>query len=78
MTRVRSLLGRVRAGGAVLLAAGLAALGFEAVFHFVVSNPDHVATVDHGRALFTWTAALSTLGDLALALAGALLVRRHP
>lgn len=69
--------GRPVAGGWLLLLAGLAALTFEAVFHFVVANPDHVATVERHRALFAGTAALSTAADAALATAAGWHLRRR-
>jgi hypothetical protein len=46
--------------------AGLTALAFEGLAHFVVSNPDHVARVPEGTTLFAGTAALSSLGDVLL------------
>jgi len=53
------------------LAGGLGALGFELLAHFIVANPDHVASVDAGRALFAGTAGLSVIGDAVLAAAAA-------
>lgn len=50
-------------GLSVIALSGVAALTFEALYHFVIVNPDHVTTVTNGRALFATTAALSTAGD---------------
>lgn len=61
---------RPRLGGWLLLCSGLGALAVEGVCHFVVPNPDHVAAVDHGRFRFATTAALSTVGDGVLVVAG--------
>lgn len=54
------------AGAVVLALSGVAALAFEGVAHFVVSNPDHVGTVEAGRTAFALTAAFSTAGDATL------------
>lgn len=71
--------GRLRTGTAVVALAGLAALAFEGLAHFVVPNPDHVGAVADGAALFAGTAALTTVGDVLLVVtAGWLLVHsRH-
>jgi hypothetical protein len=69
--------GRRRPGAWLLLAAGLAALGFEGALHFFVAGPDNVASVAHGAGLFRSTAMLTTAGDALLATTGAALVRRH-
>lgn len=69
-------LDRIRLAGWFVLLAGLAGLGFEALFHFLVANPDHVATVSTHQLSFAGTAALSTLADLVLALAGAWVLER--
>ncbi|MFB6139330.1 MAG: hypothetical protein ABEJ26_02720 [Halosimplex sp.] len=63
--------GRVRRGAWLALVGGLGGFAFETLAHFVVPNPDHVATVETGRALFAGTAGLSVLGDAALAVAAA-------
>lgn len=67
-----ALAGRLRLGGGLVCGAGLLALAFEGVAHFVVAGPDHVGTV--ATPLFTTTAALTTLGDVLLVLAGALVL----
>lgn len=59
---------RRRIGAWTLLLAGLGGLTLEGVLHFVVRNPDHVATVERGHALFANTAVLSTAGDALLVL----------
>jgi hypothetical protein len=69
--------GRTRAAAALALVGGLGALPFESVAHFAVGNPDHVATVESGRALFAATAGLSVLGDASLAAAGGVALRRQ-
>jgi hypothetical protein len=57
-----------RVGGAALFTAGIASFVFEGSFHFVISNPDHVAQVaDH--TLFGVTAILTTVGNLLLIVA---------
>jgi hypothetical protein len=45
---------------------GFSAFAFEALFHFVMENPDHVAHVTHGAVVFEATAWLSVFGDLSL------------
>lgn len=62
----------VGAGAALVVLAGVAGLGFEATFHFAVPNPDHVGHVGRGWLPFALTAALSTVGNLVAAAAGAL------
>lgn len=69
--------GRRRPGAWLLLAAGLAALGFEGALHFFVAGPDNVASVAQGAGLFRSTAFLTTAGDALLVVTGAALVRRH-
>jgi hypothetical protein len=59
-------LGRPATGAGVALVGGLGALAFEVVAHFVVENPDHVASVATGRTLFAGTAGLSVIGDAVL------------
>lgn len=61
--------GRVRAGTVLVAVGGLAALAFEGLAHFAVQNPDHVSSVADGKAAFSVTAALSTLGDVLVVLA---------
>lgn len=58
--------GRTTAGSLVLFLAGLAALAFEGLYHFVLTNPDHVTAVERGRALFAFSAILTTVGDAIL------------
>lgn len=58
--------GRDTAGATLLLLSGVAALAFEARYHFVVANPDNVAAVESHRVLFGATATLTTAGDVAL------------
>jgi hypothetical protein len=60
------LRGSITAGLWLLALSGLAAFIFEGLFHFVVASPDHVASVTSGRMLFWSTAALTTIGDVAL------------
>jgi hypothetical protein len=67
--------GRPLVGAGLLLAAGLAGFAFEAVFHFVAANPDHVAHVAAHRHSFAATAVLTTAGDLLLVPAAWLSVR---
>jgi len=67
--------GHRRAGGAVLLAAGIASFAFEGAFHFAFSNPDHVAHVADRHASFAVTAILTTAGDLLLVVAAWFSVR---
>ncbi|WP_255151635.1 hypothetical protein [Halorarius halobius] len=71
------LCGHSRAGAWLVLVAGPAAFAFEGALHFVVANPDHVATVDHGARLFTATALSTTGSDALLALAAAVRLRRR-
>lgn len=67
--------GQRRVGGAVLLAAGVASFLFEGAFHFLVSNPDHVAHVPAHHLSFGVTAILTTMGDLLLVVAAWVSVR---
>lgn len=60
----------------LVLLSGIGALAFEGISHFVVVNPDHVATVETGRTLFRSTAALSTTSDAVLVVASAWLLVR--
>jgi hypothetical protein len=69
--------GSLRTGAALLLVAGLGAFAFEALFHYVVGNPDNVANVDHGSLLFVTTATLSTASDAVLAATGGRVLWRH-
>jgi len=69
--------GRYRLAAWLVLGAGLAALGFEGVLHFVVAGPDNVASVTHGTELFRSTALATTAGDALLVVTGVALVRRH-
>ena len=62
-----------RVGGAALFTAGIASFAFEGLFHFIISNPDHVAHVDH--TLFGVTAILTTVGNLLLIVAAWFSVR---
>ena len=50
------LAGRSVAGGWIALLSGVAALAFEAPFHFVVAGADHIATVEAVPAPFASTA----------------------
>lgn len=71
--------GRVRTGATLIAASAVLALGFEAVAHFVIRNPDHVAAVADGNTEFAVTAALSVAGDaIALAIAVRVLRTRSP
>ncbi|PSP90344.1 hypothetical protein BRC87_06000 [Halobacteriales archaeon QS_4_66_20] len=63
-------------GGWLLVVSGLAALGFEGLAHFVVSNSDHVSAVESGRALFGSTAVLTTAGNALLLVAAAWFLQR--
>lgn len=72
------LRGRRLTGARILLVAGSSALAFEGLAHFVVRNPDHVATVDAGRALFASTAGLSVAGDLLLVATAVWALRCQP
>lgn len=69
--------GAVTACAWLLLVAGVGAFAFEALFHFVIDSPDHVAAVEHSRALFGVTATLSTASDTLLAATGGWLLWRH-
>lgn len=69
--------GRRVTGLGTLFGAGLAGLAFEGLFHFVVENPDHVSTVEHGQTLFANTALLSTAGNGVLAIAAAWFLWDH-
>lgn len=67
--------GHRRVGGAVLFTAGIASFVFEGTFHFLISNPDHVAHVTDQHALFEVTAMPTTLGNLLLVVAAWFSVR---
>jgi len=67
--------GRVRTGSWIAFAGGLGALAFESLAHFAVHNPDHVATVESGLALFAGTAGLSVVGDALLVVAAGWVLR---
>jgi hypothetical protein len=69
--------GAIRTGAVLLLVAGVGALAFEGLFHFVVASPDNVAAVDHGFVLFGTTAVLSTASDTFLAATGGWVLWRH-
>ena len=69
--------GAIQRGAALLLVAGLGAVAFEALFHFVVGSPDNVARVDHGGLLFVTTATLSAASDALLAVTGGWVLWRH-
>jgi len=68
---------RVRTAAIVALVAGLGALAFEGVAHFLIENPDHVASVESSQGLFGGTAALSLLGDVVLVAVGAWVLWRQ-
>lgn len=68
--------GRAARGVLFLCFAGVAGVAFEGVFHFVVANPDHVASVPRLVVAFHHTAVLSTLGNLVLVAGGAWVARR--
>ncbi|MDY6817505.1 MAG: hypothetical protein SVG88_02495 [Halobacteriales archaeon] len=58
-------------GGILLAIAGMAALAFELLYHFIIMNPDHVATIATGQLVFATTAVLTTIGDgVLIAVAG--------
>lgn len=67
--------GRHRIGGAVLLIAGIISVGFEGMFHFLISNPDNVRQVPAHHASFEITAILTTIGNFLLIVAGWVAVR---
>ena len=69
--------GRRRQAIWTLTVAGIAGLTLEGLLHFVLANPDHVASVETGAVLFTTTALLSTTGDALLALAAGWAWRRQ-
>jgi hypothetical protein len=72
---VLSLRGRPWVGSWLLVLAGLGGLLLEGTLHFLVVNPDNVATVDH--AGFTATAVLTTGSDaLLVVVAGLVLLAR--
>lgn len=54
------------AGGLLVVISGIAAFTFEGLYHFVVVNPDRVATVTTGQTVFTMTAWFTTIGDVVL------------
>ncbi|WP_436927007.1 hypothetical protein [Halosimplex amylolyticum] len=58
--------GAVGRGALLVFVGGVGGLVFEVLAHFVVHSPDHVASVESGRALFAGTAGLSVLGDALL------------
>jgi len=61
--------GHQRIGGVVLLIAGIASFGFEGAFHFLISNPDHIAHVANHHTSFGVSAILTTMGNLLLVVA---------
>lgn len=67
--------GRRALGAALLVVAGFGALAFEGLAHFVVANPDHIGTVEAGYTIFATTATLSTVGDAALLVGAAWILR---
>lgn len=68
--------GRRRLGPGALVVAGVAALAFEATFHFVIENPDHVHAVADGDIAFVTTAVLAAIADVLLLLVGTWLYSR--
>lgn len=54
------------AGAAILFCAGIASFAFEGMFHFFITNPDHIAHVPDHRMSFSVTAVLTTIGNLLL------------
>lgn len=68
--------GRRRLGAGALVVAGVAALAFEATFHFVIETPDHVHAVADGDIAFVTTAVLTAIADVLLILVGTWLYRR--
>lgn len=68
--------GRRRLGAGALVGAGIAALGFEGTFHFLVENPDHVHAVADGNSAFVGTTGLAAVADVLLVLAGVWFYRR--
>ncbi|WP_435124310.1 hypothetical protein [Halobaculum sp. D14] len=58
--------GHHRVGAIGLFGAGVASFVFEGAFHFLISNPDHIAYVADHHALFSLTAILTTVGNLLL------------
>jgi len=69
--------GRVRTGALLVLAGGVAALGFEGAFHFLFETPDHVGNVADGAELFASTAVLSTASDVLLVVTGGTVAWTH-
>lgn len=63
------VVGRNSVGTWLVLLSGLASFAYQGLFHFVIVNPDHVAMVESGQAVFGITAALATGGDALMALA---------
>jgi hypothetical protein len=65
--------GRERAGAALLAASMAAALLFGLTFHYLVPNPDNVASIPAGpwHPHFTWTAAAIALTEFGGAALGA-------
>jgi hypothetical protein len=65
--------GRERAGAALLAASMAAALLFGLTFHYLVPNPDNVASIPAGpwHLHFTWTAAAIALTEFGGAALGA-------
>lgn len=70
--------GHQQVGAAVLLTAGIASFVFEGSFHFLISNPDHIAHVAAHHTSFGVTAALTTMGNLLLVVAAWFSVRDLP
>lgn len=68
---------RVRTAAVIALVTGLGALAFEGLAHFVIANPDHVASVETSQTLFGGTAGLSLVGDAVLVVVGAWVLRRQ-
>lgn len=62
-------------GAAVLFTAGIGSFVFEGTFHFIISNPDHVAQVANHHVSFDLTAMLTTMGNLLLLVAAWFAVR---
>ncbi|WP_123533547.1 hypothetical protein [Halosimplex salinum] len=71
---VRGAVGR---GALLVFVGGVGGLIFEVLAHFVVHSPDHVASVESGRALFAGTAGLSVVGDALLVAAGGWVLWAH-
>lgn len=66
--------GHLGLGAWVILCAGVGAFLFEAGFHFLIENPDHVHAVEDRRLIFAATAVLTTIGNVALILVGSWIV----